>query len=153
MVLHLAFSHALFIWALIKGSQRRTEGIFQLKVKITSLFSIFRLHESCRVWMLGFFRGLFSHPAGQLLPEVICVLCARLLQLCPTLCDQMELQPARLLCPWDSPGKNPGVCCHALPQGIFPTQRLNPCLMSPGLAGGFFTASAKWEARGRLKCD
>ena len=30
--------------------------------------------------------------------------------------------PARLLCPWDSPGKNTGVGCHALLQGIFPTQ-------------------------------
>ena len=31
------------------------------------------------------------------------------------------LQPTRLLCPWDSPGKNTGVGCHALLQGIFPT--------------------------------
>ena len=29
------------------------------------------------------------------------------------------LWPSRLLCPWDSPGKNSGVCCHALLQGIF----------------------------------
>ena len=35
------------------------------------------------------------------------------------------LQPARLLCPWDSPGKNTGVGCHALFQRIFLTQRLN----------------------------
>ena len=34
----------------------------------------------------------------------------------------------RLLCPWDSPGKNAGVGCHALLQGIFPTQELNPGL-------------------------
>ena len=27
--------------------------------------------------------------------------------------------------PWDSPGKNPGVGCHFLLQGIFPTQGLN----------------------------
>ena len=27
------------------------------------------------------------------------------------------LQPARLLCPWNSPGKNTGVGCHALLQG------------------------------------
>ena len=27
-----------------------------------------------------------------------------------------------LLCPCNSPGKNPGVGCHALLQGIFPTQ-------------------------------
>ena len=36
------------------------------------------------------------------------------------------LQPARLLCPWDSPGNYTGVGGHALsPQGIFPTQGLN----------------------------
>ena len=27
-----------------------------------------------------------------------------------------ELQPARLLCPWDSPGKNTGMGCQALLQ-------------------------------------
>ena len=31
-------------------------------------------------------------------------------------------QPTRLLCPWDSPGKNTGVGCQVLLQGIFPTQ-------------------------------
>ena len=35
------------------------------------------------------------------------------------------LQPARPLCPWDSPGKDAGVDCHALLHGIFPTQGLN----------------------------
>ena len=39
------------------------------------------------------------------------------------------LQPSMLLCPWDSPGKNIGVGCHALLQGIFPTQGLNPHLL------------------------
>ena len=38
------------------------------------------------------------------------------------------LQPTRLLCPWDSPGKNTGVCCHTLRQGIFLTQGSNPHL-------------------------
>ena len=33
--------------------------------------------------------------------------------------------PARLLCPWDSLGKNTEVGCHALLHGIFPTQGLN----------------------------
>ena len=33
------------------------------------------------------------------------------------------LLPTRLLCPWDSPGKNTGVGCHVLLQRIFPTQR------------------------------
>ena len=39
------------------------------------------------------------------------------------------LQPARLLCPWDSPGKNTGVGRHAFLQGIFPTQGSNPGLL------------------------
>ena len=39
------------------------------------------------------------------------------------------LQPTRLLCPWDSPGKNTGVGCHALLQGTFPTLGSNPGLL------------------------
>ena len=39
------------------------------------------------------------------------------------------LYPARLLCPWDSPGKNTGVGCHVLLQGIFLTQGSNPHLL------------------------
>ena len=31
--------------------------------------------------------------------------------------------------PWDFPGKNTGVGCHFLLQGIFPAQRLNPHLL------------------------
>ena len=37
--------------------------------------------------------------------------------------------PARLLCPWDSSGKNTGVGCHFLLQRIFLTQGLNLCLL------------------------
>ena len=35
------------------------------------------------------------------------------------------LYPTRLVCPWDSPGKNTGRGCHSLLQGIFPTQGSN----------------------------
>ena len=35
------------------------------------------------------------------------------------------LEPARLLCPWDSPGKNTGSGCRLLLQRIFPTQGSN----------------------------
>ena len=45
-----------------------------------------------------------------------------------SLLSHVWLLPARLLCPWDSWGKNTGVGCHFLLQGIFPTQRLNPHL-------------------------
>ena len=43
------------------------------------------------------------------------------IQSCPTLCDPMDW-PARPYSPWDSPGKNTGVDCNFLLQGIFPTQ-------------------------------
>ena len=49
-------------------------------------------------------------------------------QSCLTL-QPHELKPVRLLCPWVFPGKNAGVSCHFLLQGIFLTQRPNPCLL------------------------
>ena len=52
------------------------------------------------------------------------------------------LQPVRLLCPWDSSGKNTRVGCHALLQGIFLTQGSHPRLFClPISAGRFFTMS------------
>ena len=45
-------------------------------------------------------------------------------QLCPAL-RLHGLWHARLLCPWDSPGKRTGVGCHFVLQRIFLTQRLN----------------------------
>ena len=48
---------------------------------------------------------------------------------CVQLLQVQGLQPARLLCPWDFPGKNTGVGCHFLLQGIFPTQRSNTGLL------------------------
>jgi len=50
---------------------------------------------------------------------------------CSVMSDSLRSQGlwlTRLLCPWDSPGKNTGVGCHVLLQGIFPTQGLNPDL-------------------------
>ena len=57
------------------------------------------------------------------------------------------LWPTRLLCPWDSLGKNTGEGCHALLQGIFPTQGSNLCLMSPVLAGVFYTTNTIRKAQ------
>ena len=54
-------------------------------------------------------------------------------QCCPSLainCMQSSgLQTARLLCSWNFPGKNTGVACHFLLQGIFLTHGLNLCLL------------------------
>ena len=49
--------------------------------------------------------------------------------LCPTLLQPYGLYPSRLLCPWNSPGKNTVVGSHFLLQGLFPTQGSNPCLL------------------------
>ena len=50
----------------------------------------------------------------------------------------------KLLCPWDSPGKDTGAGGHFLLQGAFPTQgwdeRASPA--SPALAGRAFPTSA-----------
>ena len=42
----------------------------------------------------------------------------------PPLLQLHRLQPARLLCLWNSPGKTTGGSCHFLLQVIFPTQGL-----------------------------
>ena len=52
---------------------------------------------------------------------------AKLLQLCLTLCDTMNHSPQAPLS-MGFPGKNTGVGCHALLQGIVPTQESNPRL-------------------------
>ena len=57
-------------------------------------------------------------------------------RVCACVCTQsrLTLQPhelylARLLCPWNSPGRNTGAGCHSLPLGIFPTQGWNSSLL------------------------
>ena len=74
---------------------------------------------------------------GKLLSNIkyfVYVLRAKSLQSCPTLCDP-SVTPwtvgasSQLLCPWDSPGKNTALGCHALFQEIFPTQGSNSCLL------------------------
>ena len=44
---------------------------------------------------------------------------------CLTLCDPIDCS----LYPWNTPGKNTGMSCHSLLQGIYLTQRSNPGLM------------------------
>ena len=46
-------------------------------------------------------------------------------QSCPTLCSPRDCRPPRLLCAWNSPGKNTGVSSYSLLQGIFPNQGWN----------------------------
>ena len=49
-------------------------------------------------------------------------------QSCLTFCEPMDCSPPGSSVHENSPGKNTGVGCHALLQGIFPAQGLNPGL-------------------------
>ena len=59
--------------------------------------------------------SLHLDPCGLLL---LCLVA----QSCPTLCDPSDCSPPSSSVHGDSPGKNTGVGCHAVLQGIFPTQ-------------------------------
>ena len=50
---------------------------------------------------------------------------AQALWSCLTLCNCVDCSPPGFICPW-----NTGVGCHALLQGIFPTQGSNPSLLT-----------------------
>ena len=67
----------------------------------------------------------------------------------PTLHNPVDCGPPRLFCPWNFPGKNTGVGCLFLLQGILPTQGLIPCLFASCIGreiDGFSTTTATWEA-------
>ena len=75
-------------------------------------------------------------PSGSR-THVTTVLCVRA-QLCPSLCDPMDrMEPARLLCPRNSPGKNPEVGKPSTSPGDLPDPGIE--FASPELAGRFFT--------------
>ena len=61
-------------------------------------------------------------------PSRMSVLCL-VAQSCPTLCNPMDYSPPGSSVHRDSPGKNAGVGCHALLQGIFSTLGSNPGLL------------------------
>ena len=67
------------------------------------------------------------HPRNKacLIDAVLCLV----VQSCPTLWNSMDCSLKGSSVYGDSPGKNTGVGCHALLQGIFPTQKLNPGLL------------------------
>ena len=74
-----------------------------------------------------------NNPGGfieylSMFPALCAVLCL-VAQLYPILCDSMDYSLPGSSVHGDSPGNNTGVGYHALLQGIFPTQGLNPGLL------------------------
>ena len=84
---------------------------------------------------------------------IILCCCCLVAKLYPTLLQPHELQPTRLFCPWDSPGKNTGMSCHFHLQGIFSTQGSKP--VSSALEERFFTTilniyiQTSWSVKSR----
>ena len=77
------------------------------------------------------------------------LLCMHACSLASAVSDSLQpqgLQPARILCPWDSPGENTGMGCHALLQEIFPTSGIKLIYpLSPALASRLFTTEPLWK--------
>ena len=63
---------------------------------------------------------------------------------CVRLFGPHRLEPARLLCPWDSPGKHTGAGCHARLQGTFPTRASNLCLLH-WQVDPFLLCPSRWQ--------
>ena len=56
----------------------------------------------------------------------VCLLGCLVAQSCLTSLQPYGLYPARVLCPWDSPGKNTGVGCQSFLQGALPHPGIKP---------------------------
>ena len=72
--------------------------------------------------------SLLEKGGCQKPPAVVVKGLCSVTQSCPTLCDPMDCSLPGSSVQGDSPGKNTGVGCCALLQGIFPTQGSNPGL-------------------------
>ena len=124
-----------------------------LGVRTTIYFLAFQFLECIIVWdKFNCIKIDFSRTRIQLLPHSkdhhlkigqcfslgpLCYMCMFRSSVVSNSLGSYGLEPARLLCPWDFPGKNTGVGCHFLLQGIylpnpgsnFSTQGSNPHLL------------------------
>ena len=86
-------------------------------------------------------------------PHACVCVCAKSLQSCLTLCDPIDCSPPSLL----SMGFSRQEYWSSLPfppPGNFPDPGIEPTsLVSPALAGRFFTTSVTWEAPGPHECS
>ena len=84
-------------------------------------YCVWRWHGACQSTVISTLRQV-SISTNLTLSNVACLVWSESLQ-------PQGLQPTRILCPWNFPGKNIRVDCHFLLQGIFPTQRSNSGLL------------------------
>ena len=108
-----------------RENRRETDLLSQVRTKDEDFAGIIPLR-----WNSLIQHCHIQNKAAPRPPQDMCVL-AKSLQSCLTLRPH-GLQPSTVLCPWDFPGKNTGVGCHVLLQGIFQTQKSNPNLFCIG---------------------
>ena len=76
----------------------------------------------------------------------VCLCCVQLVGCVRLFVTPWSVAPQAPLCPRNSPGKNT-VGYHSLLQGSPPNPGMDPMsLVSPALAGRFFTTTATWGA-------
>ena len=95
---------------------------------ISSLLSLLPPHQPSRSSQSTKLNSLCCAAASHQLSVLYMLLLLLVAQLCPILCSLMDCNLTGFSVHGDSPGKNTGVGCHALLQGIFLTQGLNPGL-------------------------
>ena len=97
---------------------------------------------------VGTHRCLAVSVHFQLLKAYFSLICVCVTQSCLTLYGPMDYSPTRLLCPWNSPGKNTGVGCHSFLQGKIQEEMATHFLLqglNPGLLHG--RQIAVWATR------
>ena len=112
-----------------------------------TLKSVLQHHSSKAsiLWSSAFFMVQLSHPymttgkttaltrwnfagSNRCISDMLIPVLCLVAQLCPIHGNPMDCSSPGSSVHGDSPGKNTGVGCHALLQGIFPTQGSNPGL-------------------------
>ena len=103
------------VW--VKTERRWIQFTLQLSHTVVSLD---KHHTS--IHSRVFYVSLFSDKTENV-KEKTCIWAHRDMLSCLVVSNSLRsrgLQPTRLLCPWDSPGKNTGVGCHSLLQRMYP---------------------------------
>ena len=104
-------------WSLEKGDFEHWRRV--LSFSVLSFLKPVSLSLSPQSWVASAYRKAFKDEVpvfGYLHcfspPFITAYMLVLIAQSCPTLCDPMD--PARLLCWWNSPGKNIGKSSHSL---------------------------------------
>ena len=140
---HLILCHSLLFLPLIFPSIRVFSSELALRIRWPKYrsfnFSISSSSKYLRLISLKIHVSIFPqtppHPGCHItLSRVACTIQCVGVCVCRLVVSNSlrphGLQPARLLCPWNSPGKNTGVGCHSFLQEIFPAQGSNSDLLN-----------------------